>query len=146
MPLLKTTITILLAASISHVCYAFSKIPTNTATFDSCPAENTIQQTGATYTAPGGWTGQIQRNPGKIKAFEMVLYKPNDTDHPFEEGQLLRCSYKLYNNTSLDLRLPEPNDKARISANDSINWESAYDGNQYDCSESRLACKFNLAK
>ncbi|BBB15704.1 putative exported protein [Candidatus Rickettsiella viridis] len=144
MQILKTTLAILLAISINPVCYAFSSIVSNPDSSNTCPAENIIQQIGTTYTAPGGWTGQVQKNPGKIKAFEMVLYKPNDTDHPFKEGQLLRCSYKLDNDTHVDLRLSISNDKAHIS--DPTNWEAAYGGNQYDCSKSRLACKFNLAK
>ncbi len=142
MKLLKTTITLLLVASISQVCYAFSKVPTVTA--DTCPAENTIQQIGTTYTAPGGWTGVVQNKAGKIKAFEMVLYKPTDTKHPFKQGELLRCSYKLDNDNFLDLRLPEASSKTKIS--DPKNWESAYGGHQYDCSKNRSACKFNLIK
>ena len=142
MKILKTTATLLLAASISQVCYAFSKPPTVNA--DTCPAEDTIQQVGTTYNAPGGWTGQVQTNAGKVKGFEMTLYKPKDTKHPFKEGELLRCSYKLENGNALDLRLPEADNKARI--NNPKNWEAAYSGHQYDCSKGRSACKFNLVK
>ena len=134
---------VLLAVAMSQTSFAFSRPP---ATSDTCPAEDVIKQIGSTYTAPGGWTGVVQNSPGKVKAFEMVLYKPKDIDHPFQEGRLLRCVYKLDNGKFLDLRLPtlESGDKANIT--NSKNWEAAYGGNQYDCSKSRLACKFNLSK
>lgn len=142
MKILKTMLAISLATSISQVCFAFAKAPSVTA--DTCPAEETIQHVGTTYNAPGGWTGQIQNRPGEVKAFDLVLYKPKDSQHPFQEGTLLRCSYKLDNGNSLDLRLPEAASKARLS--DHKNWNSAYHGHQYDCSKSRAECKFNLVK
>ncbi|WP_342219800.1 DUF3757 domain-containing protein [Rickettsiella endosymbiont of Miltochrista miniata] len=145
----KISLIILLAASISQTSFAFSRPP---ATSDTCPAEDAIKQIGATYTAPGGWTGVVQNRPGKVKAFDMALYKPSDIKHPFQEGRLLRCAYKLDNGNFLDLRLPtlkpgsstEPGDKANIT--NSKNWQAAYGGNQYDCSQSRLACEFHLSK
>ncbi|MES2998215.1 MAG: DUF3757 domain-containing protein [Pseudomonadota bacterium] len=142
MKFLKASISILLAVSISQVCYAFSKPPSVQA--DTCPTETSIIQTGSTYTAPGGWTGVVQSKAGKVKIFDNVLYKPKDTQHPFKEGTLLRCSYQLDNGQFLDLRLPESSSKARII--NSENWESIYAGHQYDCHKSRLACEFNLAK
>lgn len=149
MKLSKISLIILLTASINQTAFAFSRPP---AVSDTCPAENTIIQTGATYNAPGGWTGVVQNRPGKVKSFEMALYKPKNTEHPFKEGRLLRCAYKLDNGNFLDLRLPtlkpgsstEPGDKASIT--NVKNWQAAYGGNQYDCSKSRLACEFHLAK
>lgn len=140
---------ILLTASISQTAFAFSRPP---AISDTCPAEDTIKQVGSVYNAPGGWTGVVQNRPGKVMAFDMALYKPKDTEHPFQEGRLLRCAYKLENGNFLDLRLPtlkpgsdtEPGDKASIT--NAKNWQAAYGGNQYDCSKSRLACEFRLSK
>jgi hypothetical protein len=142
MKILKTVLAILFATSISQVCFAFSKVPS--VADDTCPAEETIQHVGTTYNTPGGWTGQIQNKPGEVKTFDFVLYKPKDSQHPFKEGTLLRCSYKLDNGNSLDLRLPETASQAHIT--DHENWKSAYHGHQYDCSKSRTDCKFNLVK
>lgn len=146
MKISKISLILLLAVSMSQGAFAFSRAPV---TSDTCPAEDSIKQIGATYTAPGGWTGIIQNRPGKVKAFEMVIYKPKDIKYPFQEGQLLRCVYKLDNGNFLDLRLPtgpstEPSNKASIT--NSKNWQAAYGGNQYDCSKSRLACDFRLSK
>jgi Protein of unknown function (DUF3757) len=149
MKVLKISLILLLTASINQTTFAFSRPPV---TSDTCPAEEAIKQIGSTYTAPGGWTGVVQNRPGKVKAFEMALYKPKDTKHPFLEGRLLRCAYKLDNGNFLDLRLPtlkpgsstEPGDKASITH--SKNWQAAYGGNQYNCSKSRLACEFHLSK
>ncbi len=137
----KISLVILLTVSINQTAFAFSRPPV---TSDTCPAEDTIKQIGATYTAPGGWTGVMQKNADKIQAFKMVLYKPNNTEKPFNKGELLRCSYKLINGKFLDLKLPIANNKAYIT--NSKNWQAAYDGNEYDCSKSRLACEFHLSK
>lgn len=150
MKISKISSILLLAVSMSQTAFAFSRPP---AASDTCPAEDVIKQIGSTtYTAPGGWTGVVQNSPGKVIAFEMVLYKPKDTEHPFQEGRLLHCTYKLDNGNFLDLRLPtlkpgsrtEPGDKASII--NSKNWQADYGGNQYDCSKSRLACEFHLSK
>ncbi|MEN9450297.1 MAG: hypothetical protein RJA83_911 [Pseudomonadota bacterium] len=154
MKLSKISLIILLTASIGQTAFAFSRPP---AASDTCPAVDTIIQVKKVgfdfvYHAPGGWTGVVQNKPGKVKSFDMALYKPTDIKHPFQEGRLLRCAYKLDNGNFLDLRLPtlkpvsstEPGDKASIT--NSKNWHAAYGGNQYDCSQSRLACEFHLSK
>jgi hypothetical protein len=137
----KISLMILLAASVNQIAFAFSQHPVAA---NTCPAENTITRVGSTYNAPGGWTGVVQRNAAKIQAFEMALYKPKDIKFPFKEGELLSCTYKLSNGAHLDLRLPTTANKAYIT--NAKNWKSAYSGNQYDCSESRLACEFYLSK
>lgn len=145
----KISLILFLAVSMYQGAFAFSRAPV---TSDTCPAEDSIKQIETTYTAPGGWTGVVQNRPGKVKAFEMVIYKPKDIGHPFQEGRLLRCVYKLDNGNFLDLRLPtlkpgsgtESGDKASIL--NSTNWQAAYGGNQYDCNKSRLACEFRLSK
>ena len=137
----RISLIILITASISQTAFAFSRPPV---TSDTCPAEDTIKQIGATYTAAGGWTGVMQKHADKIQAFEMVLYKPKDTGNPFNKGELLRCVYKLNNGKFLDLRLPTAANKAYIT--NSKNWQAAYGGNEYDCDKNRLACEFHLSK
>lgn len=86
----------------------------------------------------------MQRNADKIQAFEIVLYKPNNTEDPFKKGKLLSCVYRLNNRKFLDIRLPTTDNKAYIT--NSKNWHAAYGENQYECAKSRLAYEFHLSK
>lgn len=67
MQLLKTTLTILLVAFIADICYAFTKMPAKESTSESCPAENTIVQIHATYTAPGAGLGKFKVSLERLK-------------------------------------------------------------------------------